>query len=514
MKTAIIVILICVLVLAGVTVGTAAFRTEENKAQLQLTINGETDIKLECGETFIAPGAEAILTNEGVSTPVSVAISGQVNTDKLGKYLLKYTAQADGLVRTAYRYVYVVDSQAPVIKLTENPKTYTLPGQPYKEEGFYAIDNYDGDLTEQVIRKEADGKVTYTVSDHYGNTTTVTRIIRYMDIAYPQIVLEGGQMSYIVAGEVYEEPGFSSIDMEDGDLTEKVEVTGVVDSLNAGVYTLQYAVTNKKGMTTTVERMVCVVPKMEEEKNPEDGAQNPDGEQNPENPDGEQPGENEEPGIKLPTSGTMIVPNGKTIYLTFDDGPSDYTAKLLDVLKKYNVKVTFFVVNSSNMDIIARAAAEGHTVAMHAYTHNYNQIYASDAAFFKDLEAIQNVIFEKTGIKCMLTRFPGGSSNTISSLYNRGIMTRLAKELQDRGYQYFDWNVDSNDAGGAKTADEVFENVTKGVSQYTNSVVLQHDTKEFSIDAVERIIAWGLINGYTFKALDKDSPPCHHGINN
>ena len=506
MKKAIIAILICVLVVVGVTVGTAAFRTQESEAQLQLAINGEANIQLECGEDYQELGAEAVHTNEGVSTPVSVDVSGQVDTQKLGKYLLKYTAQVDGLVRTAYRYVRVVDSQAPVIKLTENPKNYTIPGQPYKEEGFYATDNYDGDLTDRVIRKESDGQVTYTVSDGYGNTTTVVRTIRYMDPAYPKILLEGGQMSFIIAGENYQEPGYSSVDMEDGDLTESVVVTGVVDSLNAGVYTLQYSVTNKKGMTTTLERTVCVVPKVESET--PDGEQ-PDPDEETPNPDGEQT-----PNIDIPTGGTVIVPNGKTIYLTFDDGPSPYTAELLDVLAKYNVKVTFFVVNSSNIDIITRAAQEGHTVAIHAYSHQYNKIYASDAAFFADLEAMQALIYEKTGIKPMLTRFPGGSSNTVSSVYNRGIMTRLAKELTARGYQYFDWNVDSNDAGGAKTADEVFTNVTKGVSNYTNSVVLQHDTKEFSVDAVEKIIAWGLINGYTFKALDINSPPCHHGINN
>ena len=69
-------------------------------------------------------------------------------------------------------------------------------------------------------------------------------------------------------------------------------------------------------------------------------------------------------------------------------------------------------------------------------------------------------------------------------------------------------------SGGAKTADEVFENVTKGVAKRTNSIVLQHDTRDFSVDAVERIIAWGLCNGYTFRALDINSPASHHGVNN
>ena len=93
-------------------------------------------------------------------------------------------------------------------------------------------------------------------------------------------------------------------------------------------------------------------------------------------------------------------------------------------------------------------------------------------------------------------------------------MTRLTKSIREKGYQYFDWNVDSNDAGGAKTADEVFENVIKGVEKWTNSIVLQHDTKGFSVDAVERIIAWGLCNGYTFRALDINSPASHHGVSN
>ena len=186
---------------------------------------------------------------------------------------------------------------------------------------------------------------------------------------------------------------------------------------------------------------------------------------------------------------------------------------LLDVLKKYGVKVTFFVKGSTAYpEYLTRAAEEGHAVAIHTYSHNYNELYASDDAFMADLIATQNAILKYTGQKSMLTRFPGGSSNTISANYSKGIMSRLVKKLPEMGYQYFDWNVDSNDAGGAKDADEVFKNVTEGVVRRQNSVVLQHDTKSFSIDAVERIIAWGLCNGYTFAALDANSPTCHHGV--
>ena len=166
------------------------------------------------------------------------------------------------------------------------------------------------------------------------------------------------------------------------------------------------------------------------------------------------------------------------------------------------------------MDIIARAAQEGHTVAAHTYSHDYNRIYTNEDAFYTDMSAIRTTIAMYTQDATSLFRFPGGSSNTISKLYNRGVMTRLAKALTEMGYTYFDWNVDSNDAGGAKTPDEVFKNITKGVQNRDASVVLQHDTKEYSVEAVERVIAWALVNGYRFEPLTEDSPTFHHPINN
>ncbi len=499
MKKAIGIIVICALALTAITVGAAAIRLWE-VGRLTVQLTGEQEMYVEFGQAYQEPGAAAKHTVGGRVTDIPVEISGQVDTTRVGTYLVKYTAATGNQVRTQYRRVHVADAQAPVITLIENPNSYTLPNQPYQEEGFFASDNYDGDLTNRVIREEADGKVTYTVSDSCGNTATVTRTIRYADPDLPQILLEGGQMAFIMAGDNYAEPGYTATDKDDGDLTASVVVSGVVDNLNSGIYTLQYSVTNKKGLTAKMDRTVYVIPK------PETGN---DASQGETTPDGTQP-----PLVDLPTGGTTIQPNGKVIYLTFDDGPSAHTARLLDVLAKYDVKATFFVMNTSNIGMISRTAQEGHTVAIHTYTHRYSQIYASDQAFLADLQAMQDLIYQHTGVRSTITRFPGGSSNSVSSAYNKGIMTRLTKELQNRGFQYFDWNVDSNDAGGAKTAEDVFRNVTKGVATRTYSVVLQHDTQDFSVDAVERIIAWGLCNGYTFKALDMDSPLCHHGVNN
>lgn len=487
MKLAIRIVFICLLAVIAITIGVVAFQSLDFTNPIHMTLNGDQVVLLEYGQEYREPGATAVVSGEELVVPVT--ISGQVDSTRLGKYLLKYTAQNEGHTRTEYRYVHVIDTEIPSITLTSDPKAYTLIGETYQEEGFSATDNYDGNLTSKVIRKEIDGVMHYTVTDSTGNTATVTRKINYIDPNAPIITLEGGERSYILAGENYEEPGCTATDFRDGDLSADVIVSGDVDGNIPGIYTLKYSITNSIGVEAVKERVIYVIPKQDDSK--------------PVNPDE----------VGLPTPGTVIEPNGKTIYLTYDDGPSAHTGRLLDVLKKYGVKVTFFVKGSTAYpEYLTRAAEEGHTVAIHTYSHNYNELYASDDAFMADLIATQNAILKYTGQKSMLTRFPGGSSNTISANYSKGIMSRLVKKLPEMGYQYFDWNVDSNDAGGAKDADEVFKNVTEGVVRRQNSVVLQHDTKSFSIDAVERIIAWGLCNGYTFAALDANSPTCHHGV--
>ena len=484
----------CALVLAILTISVAAIRFQDDSGELTLQLNGDRIINLEYGQNYEEPGATAQLVQGDKVSDLSVEIYGDADTTKLGTYLIKYMVQRASTVRTDYRLVRVIDTDAPVIQLTSSPDSYTLPNTPYQEEGFSATDNYDGDLTEQVIRKEQDGVVTYTISDSSGNTTTVTRTIRYYDPTLPKLLLQGGITAFIFAGETYEDPGYTVTDKYDGDLTAAVTVTGEVDANTAGIYAIQYSVTNSFGNTATATRTVYVIPPAKETEEPTPF-----------------PDDSDE---VITTGGTAIEPNGKTIYLTFDDGPGPHTERLLDVLAKYGVKVTFFVVNSSHKDMITRAAQEGHTVAIHTYTHKYSQIYASDEAFLADLQAMQQVIYEHTGQLSMLTRFPGGSSNSVSKAYNKGIMTRLTQNLLETGYQYFDWNVDSKDAGGAKTAEEVFNNIVGGVSNRQHSIVLQHDTQGFSVDAVEQIIAWGLCNGYAFAPLTADSPTCHHPVNN
>ena len=448
-----------------------------NNYVISLDLNGESAVCLEYGETYQEAGAVA--TSRGLyfdeaDRSVQVKILGDVDTSVLGTYEIKYVAKYKNANETVVRTVSVADTTPPDITLTTNPDAYTLPGQPYEEEGYAATDIVDGDVTALVERKEEDGKVYYTVTDAAGNSATAIREINYHDPIPPELTLKGSTSIAMTGGKSYKVPGYSAQDNCDGDITSKVKISGHVDGNVPGVYTLKYSVEDSYGNVATATRTVTVAPH--------------------------------------PVQESVENPN-KVIYLTFDDGPGPYTQELLSILKEYNVKATFFVVNRSNISVIKQMAADGHTVAIHSASHNFKSIYASEDAYFADLYKMQGIIKNLTGEVSMLVRFPGGSSNTISS-FNEGIMTRLTAQLNELGFRYFDWNVDSNDAGGATTREQVVANVIAGVSKRNMSVVLQHDIKKFSVDAVAEIITWGLENGYTFLPLTENSPACEHSVSN
>lgn len=467
--------------------------TEPEVYQVQIDLKGESTIKIGYGETFTDPGAEGFgygTLRDTAKVPLTVETEGEVDTSKLGKYTIRYTVQYQGVTKTVTRTVEVVDVVPPTIILVEDDG-YTLPGQPYQDAGYTATDDVDGDITERVERREEDGIVYYSVADAAGNKTEVQRKINYDDPVAPVLTLKGKEKVKLTVGDKWKEPGYTAEDNVDGDLTEKVEVSGSVDTKKAGTYTLEYSVQDSYGNKATAKRTVVV----EAPEKPTDPTE-------PEKPT--EPSQPVQPG----------EPNGKTIYLTFDDGPGKYTQELLDVLAKYDVKATFFVVKTSYLELLDDIVAGGHAIGMHSVTHEYSEIYKSDEAFFDDLYQMQDIIYQYTGVKSTLMRFPGGSSNGISKKYNEGIMSRLVKEVEARGFQYFDWNVNSKDAEDARTAEEVFQNVVGSIGKKQNAVVLQHDIKGFSVEAVELIIRWGLENGYTFAPLTPDSPACHHSVNN
>ena len=211
----------------------------------------------------------------------------------------------------------------------------------------------------------------------------------------------------------------------------------------------------------------------------------------------------------------LVLENGKVIYLTFDDGPSKYTDNILNILDKYNVKATFFLVCSNNLEEYTKKYIQkGHTIGLHSCSHNYKQIYSSKDAYFEDLNKLKNRISISSGYDSIFLRFPGGSSNTVSK-FNKGIMSSLTREVEQNGYRYYDWNVDSNDAGGANEK-QVYENVINSLKKNDRNkvVILMHDTKEATKNSLENIIKESINLGYTFSEINYATPMIHHSINN
>ena len=177
------------------------------------------------------------------------------------------------------------------------------------------------------------------------------------------------------------------------------------------------------------------------------------------------------------------------VYLTFDCNPGKNTEAILDVLARYNLKATFFVVGDEtgeNDAIYQRIVNEGHTLGMNSYSNQYSSIYSSAQSFEEDYTKISDFIYETTGIESKLYRFPGGSSNRISNVN----MAEFVRILNQKGVVYFDWNVSAGDNAVDYTVDDVISNVTEGIMQYKTSVVLLHDdeNKTVTVEALEPLI--------------------------
>lgn len=207
----------------------------------------------------------------------------------------------------------------------------------------------------------------------------------------------------------------------------------------------------------------------------------------------------------------------KTVYLTFDDGPSVNTQKVLDILDQYGVKATFFVTghDPDYRGWIKEAYDRGHTIGMHTYTHDYATVYASVDAYFADLDAVAQVVKDQIGFVPYCIRFPGGTSNTISANYCSGIMTVLSQEVLARGYQYYDWNIGSADAAGnTMPTDQIVASACQ--EGWRNPMILFHDSapKTTTVEALPQIIEYYQSRGYAFAAITRDGFVSHHNPQN
>lgn len=402
-----------------------------------------------------------------------IRIAGKVDSTKIGQYKVTYTVIINNKKFSKRRNIKVVDTTPPVITLVGRKNAIVCPSQKYIEDGYKAMDSYDGNLTDKVKISIKKKEIMYSVSDSSGNKTKVKRFIDYKDITPPTIILNGSNKIYKHLGVGYNEPGFTATDNCDLDITSKVKVSGDVNVNKLGTYQIKYEVTDSFNFNYSVVREIVIINK----------------------------------------------PNniGKTIYLTFDDGPGAATSFILDVLKDEDIKATFFVTGANNKynNLIKRAYEEGHGIGLHCYSHNYAIVYASDEAYFKDLNTINSNVKSIIGADTNLIRFPGGSSNVISKRYSPGIMTRVTAEITRQGYTYFDWNVASADTQQIGS-DKIYNNVISGLSAGLTSVVLMHDgTGNWqTANTLSRIIKYGKEMGYSFSKITDDTPVIHHNIAN
>lgn len=189
------------------------------------------------------------------------------------------------------------------------------------------------------------------------------------------------------------------------------------------------------------------------------------------------------------TSDEEDVPVRK-VYLTFDDGPSSNTDNILDILDTYGVKATFFVTGKEGAKAEAsyrRIVEEGHTLGMHSYTHDYSVIYASEEAFMEDMEKLQHYLYDVTGVQSTYIRFPGGSSNKVSDVDMRLLIT----DVHEAGMEYFDWNVSSQDASSKPlTKEEILDNCLNSIERFQNCIILMHDagSKDSTVEALPELI--------------------------
>lgn len=206
------------------------------------------------------------------------------------------------------------------------------------------------------------------------------------------------------------------------------------------------------------------------------------------------------------------LPDGKYAYLTFDDGPSANTMQILDILDNYGVKATFFVNGHTGEVMEERYKAivdRGHAIALHTYSHDYNNVYGGLDKFEQEIVSLRNYIKEVTGVDTTLFRFPGGSSNSRTDDIKPYIQW-----LNDNGYSYWDWNCSSGDATGTKpSAEQIVANcLVQADAGYKNLVILMHDTKpkDTTVEALPALIEALQARGYEIIAIDGRSTPVQH----
>ncbi|MBQ7714590.1 MAG: DUF5011 domain-containing protein [Clostridia bacterium] len=458
-----------------------------DKTPPEITLNGEAELTVSGMKLYKEEGCTAVDAIDGDLTE-SVTAEQKEDGDKVVVTYKVY--DKSGNEATATRTVTVKDIVPPVITLNGDAEAATYDAN-WADPGASATDDLDGDISDKIVvttdyvaAKEGTYSFYYTVSDEAGNEVKEKRTLTVTDGAAPEITLNGAAVYYLCVGDAFSDPGATANDAFEGAVD--VAISGAPDTSAIGTYNVVYSCADSKGNASSVERKVVVM----QRPTPVAG------------------------GI---TGGGFV--SDSTIYLTFDDGPSYLTPQVLDILAEYNVKATFFILNYSdaNRATVARAINEGHTIGIHGYSHDYGAIYQSPETAINNITTLHDKLVADFGYSTNITRFPGGSSNTVSRNYCKGVMSTVCPLVEQLGYNYFDWNVSSMDAAGNGIAtDTIYHSVVDNIAHGRNNIVLMHDAngKATTVEALPSIIEYGLDNGYTFAGLSSNTTPVHHPINN
>ena len=399
------------------------------------------------------------------------SIISNVDTNVLGEYKIEYTVKYNGKEYKLERVVKVVDNTAPVIETTrDNVEKSYCSGEVITSIDYKATDDLDGDVTDKVVKEEKDGKVYLSVTDSNGNKTTLELPIVDKDKPSNKIVLNGSSSVNIGLNSNYTEEGAYYSDGCGNKIDDEIDISGSVDTSNTGTYKITY--TSKTDNSVTATRTVNV--------------------------------------YNMPSSYAAPYTGNSIIYLTFDDGPGAYTRSILDTLDKYNVKATFFVTNQfpGYQNLIAEEANRGHTIGVHSKTHSWS-IYHSLDNYWADFDAMNDIIEKQTGKRTSILRFPGGTSNHVAKIG----MSNIVNSVNSKGYQYYDWNVCVEDAGACVSSNDkqtcVYNYFKNYLKPGRDNIVLLHDIKSYTAQSLDKMIQYGLNNGYTFRAIDGEAAAVH-----
>ncbi|MGY0693874.1 polysaccharide deacetylase family protein [Virgibacillus sp. FSP13] len=208
---------------------------------------------------------------------------------------------------------------------------------------------------------------------------------------------------------------------------------------------------------------------------------------------------------KMSQSNNKLVPRntGKTVYLTFDDGPTSVTTDILDTLHQFNAKATFFMLEPSMRElpkVINRIVEEGHAVGLHGVTHDINRFYKSEQSALEEMTTAQETLQQITGIRSNLIRTPYGSVPYLTKSYREA--------LDGNRFKLWDWNVDSSD--WSLTGDKYVDAVIGQIEELNNAgvapIILMHD-KQNTADNLSILLTYLSEHGFQTKKIEENINP-------